>query len=470
MSSLRKDATTSQLLDPGRGARPSPSPADAALPRLSFGNRRSTMKRKLTRTLPKSREATTLSEVDRRVAEFFLRRTVLTGDELSIAVFMWKRILGKPFLESVSELACLMQALHTPLPAGFNEGLLQAVIDACNQKRMTQHDFVAFLEACKGSHLRRISERRLRDQDDAAPEKWSESDDDELFEAFVAVGGIGRAEGSVDVSEVKQLLESFQLSAPSLHHYDSPTSREPKTSPAPQSSALVPPSVIDAVSSQSSFRITYDEFRKIATEATKNDLSGVKTPSQDSLPSAERRAHPTAGWMARTLPAVYNKDVHVSFQTKGNPQNSPSHQTGDDNKPSRQVTPASKAPMTYTELTHPFSTNQHLVRRNPAKAHSDTPAPSHPQQPILDPKALGKQQRKRAQRIRSTASSIMRILSNQRTEGPSLTDVVACSSAADSTSATPRAILDIFPVTPSAGEDLPSVRQRPLSLESSMNF
>jgi Ca2+-binding EF-hand superfamily protein len=126
-----------------------------------------------------------------------LTRTGLTSDEMINARTIWQQHVGDGFVTNFQTVLELMASLQIPMQ--------DAIQTTCHDRfrelkgRISFQDFVTLLEQCKTIHIKWLSTIRGKQLDD------------DLLEAFVAVGGGEDTHGSVDVAKMKGLIDDFHL-------------------------------------------------------------------------------------------------------------------------------------------------------------------------------------------------------------------------------------------------------------------
>ena len=125
-----------------------------------------------------------------------IMKTKLSAREVEMAEEVWHMYVLSGFVRSFGELQQLLSALQIPQ---------QPLITNLAKERFEEKshfsfmDFTSLLEQCKTIHVRwlyKIREKSL---------------DDDLLEAFVAVGGEDDAGGEVDLAQMKSVIREFNL-------------------------------------------------------------------------------------------------------------------------------------------------------------------------------------------------------------------------------------------------------------------
>jgi hypothetical protein len=131
-------------------------------------------------------------------------RTSLDSDERYNAEVIWRMQLGsKGQVTSLLELMQLLERLQIPM-----QPVIRQVVEAAFLERapgqFTFSDFVLVLEQCKTLHLRWLHKVR------------GKTFDDDLLEAYIAVGGESDSTGEVDLKLMNSVVKDFNLELPAL--------------------------------------------------------------------------------------------------------------------------------------------------------------------------------------------------------------------------------------------------------------
>jgi Ca2+-binding EF-hand superfamily protein len=125
-------------------------------------------------------------------------RTPLTSEETQNAVDVWNQhgAEEKSFVDG-SDLRSLLSGLQVPISKHLTVLVQSRILELNN--RISFRDFILLLEQAKTLHTKWL--HRIRGQ----------SLDDDLLDAFVAVGGLEDTSGNVDVGKMKGVINEFNL-------------------------------------------------------------------------------------------------------------------------------------------------------------------------------------------------------------------------------------------------------------------
>jgi len=141
-----------------------------------------------------------------------VQRTPLGPDEVYNAQQVWAMQLGsRQNVPTLIELMQLIERLQIPM-----QPMLRQVVEAAYADRpkgqFSFSDFTLLLEQCKTLHMRWLHKVR------------GKHFDDDILEAYIAVGGDADSNGTVDVSLMQQIVDDFHLTLPQLQKAASPAS------------------------------------------------------------------------------------------------------------------------------------------------------------------------------------------------------------------------------------------------------
>jgi len=144
-----------------------------------------------------------------------VQRTALDPAEVQNAEQVWAMQLGtRQNVPTLTELLQLIERLQIPM-----QPMLRQVVESAYAERPAGQfafsDFILLLEQCKTLHQRWLHKVR------------GKHFDDDILEAYIAVGGEPDSTGAVDVSVMQQIASDFHLTLPQL------TSTKGKASPPP---------------------------------------------------------------------------------------------------------------------------------------------------------------------------------------------------------------------------------------------
>ncbi|CUG89219.1 Hypothetical protein, putative [Bodo saltans] len=126
-----------------------------------------------------------------------IQRTSLSSVENSNAIEAWETLVHESYLSQMADLEQLLHSLQIPLQP--------ISLRACQEEfqrskgRFSFRDFVSLLERLKTLHGKWMHKLR------------GKMLDDDLLEAFVAVGGQSDSNGEVDLSKMRAVVGEFQL-------------------------------------------------------------------------------------------------------------------------------------------------------------------------------------------------------------------------------------------------------------------
>lgn len=123
--------------------------------------------------------------------------TPLTSMEIRQAQEIWETLIRDAFASSAVDVHALISALHVP-----TQPLMDRMVDEAflsSGKRFNFRQFSVLLEQCKTVHSKWLHKLRGKILDD------------DLLEAFVAVGGQTDSNGSVDIAKMRSVISEFNL-------------------------------------------------------------------------------------------------------------------------------------------------------------------------------------------------------------------------------------------------------------------
>lgn len=126
-----------------------------------------------------------------------LLSTPLTSTEANNANDVWENYVKSSYLTSLGDLEQLVNSLQVPLQP-ISRKLCDEEFRA-SKGRFSYRDFVVLLERLKTLHTKWLHKLRGKELDD------------DLLEAFVAVGGQSDSHGEVDLAKMREVVSEFHL-------------------------------------------------------------------------------------------------------------------------------------------------------------------------------------------------------------------------------------------------------------------
>jgi Ca2+-binding EF-hand superfamily protein len=123
--------------------------------------------------------------------------TPLTSLEQRQAQELWETLIRDSFVSCAADIHSLLSALRIPTQPLMDRMVDEAYIVA--GRRFSFRNFTVLLEQCKTVHAKWLHKLR------------GKSLDDDLLEAFVAVGGQSDSNGNVDIAKMRSVVSEFNL-------------------------------------------------------------------------------------------------------------------------------------------------------------------------------------------------------------------------------------------------------------------
>lgn len=123
--------------------------------------------------------------------------TPLTTVELANASDIWDSYVKTSYLTNISDLVQLLDSLQVPLQP-ISRKVCEEEFKS-TKARFSARDFISLLERLKTLHSKWLHKLR------------GKSLDDDLLEAFVAVGGGSDSHGQVDLTKMRNVVDEFHL-------------------------------------------------------------------------------------------------------------------------------------------------------------------------------------------------------------------------------------------------------------------
>ena len=123
--------------------------------------------------------------------------TPLTSAEQHQAQDLWDTLIRDSFVSSLADVQSLLSGLRVP-----TQPLIDLMVEeayATSSKRFSFRNFTLLLEQCKTVHTKWLHKLR------------GKTLDDDLLEAFVAVGGQSDSNGQVDIAKMRSVVSEFNL-------------------------------------------------------------------------------------------------------------------------------------------------------------------------------------------------------------------------------------------------------------------